>query len=122
MSLLTFLLLWTLSFLPVLAEDLPTVQIKIIKEAKKCDVKAEAGDFLSVHYTGRFDDENGKVFDTSKDRGQLYKFQLGAGQVSFRKDYSRVPNKRVDMNFDPIDPLLLQFIGGSDPLTPHACS
>ena len=85
MSLLTFLLLWTLSFLPVLAEDLPTVQIKIIKEAKKCDVKAEAGDFLSVHYTGRFDDENGKVFDTSKDRGQLYKFQLGAGQVSFRK-------------------------------------
>ena len=104
MSLLTFLLLWTLSFLPVLTEDLPTVQIKIIKEAKKCDVKAEAGDFLSVHYTGRFDDENGKVFDTSKDRGQLYKFQLGAGQVSFRNYYPRVPNKRVDMNFDPIDP------------------
>ena len=114
MSLLTFLLLWTLSFLPVLAEDLPTVQVKIIKEAKKCDVKAEAGDFLSVHYTGRFDDENGKVFDTSKDRGQLYKFQLGAGQVSFRKYYSRVPNKRVDsMNFDPC-----RVWGAATPLTP----
>ena len=77
-------LIWTLScVLPnVLTEDLPTVQIKIIKEGKKCDVKAEAGDFLSVHYTGRFDDENGKIFDTSKKPGgQLYKFQLGAGQV-----------------------------------------
>ena len=76
--------LWTLSCVltPVLTEDLPTVQTKIIKEAKKCDVKAEAGDFLSVHYTGRFDDENGKIFDTSKKPGgQLYKFQLGAGQV-----------------------------------------
>jgi len=42
---------------------------------------AQPGDHLSVHYTGRFDNENGKVFDTSHNSGQLYKFQLGAGQV-----------------------------------------
>ena len=35
--------------------------------------------------------------------------------------YSRVPNKRVDINFDPLDPLILQVIGCSDPLTPHPC-
>jgi hypothetical protein len=41
---------------------------------------------LSVHYTGRFDDENGEIFDTSHKRGQLYKFQLGAGRVR-KKQY-----------------------------------
>ena len=48
-----------------------------------CDTEstAQPGDFLSVHYTGRFDDENGEIFDTSHKRGQLYKFQLGAGRV-----------------------------------------
>ena len=85
-------LVWTLScVLPnVLTEDLPTVQIKIIKEAKKCDKIAEAGDFLSVHYTGRFDDENGELFETSEKTAGLskhvvpkpYKFQLGARKVS----------------------------------------
>ena len=86
MSLLTFVLLWTLSFLPVLKaqEELPDVQVKIIKEAKKCDLKAEVGDHLKVHYTGRFDDENGKIFDSSRDRGNLFSFQLGAGQVSIQ--------------------------------------
>ena len=29
-----------------------------------------------------YDDENGKIFDSSKDRGNLFSFQLGAGQVS----------------------------------------
>ena len=43
---------------------------------------AQDGDHLSVHYTGRFDNENGKIFDTSHNSGQLYKFQLGAGQVN----------------------------------------
>ena len=56
--------------------------VKIIKEAKSCDVKADIGDHLSVHYVGRLDDENGKQFDASRDRGQTFNFQLGAGQVS----------------------------------------
>ena len=56
--------------------------MKTIKAAKKCEVVAEAGDHLSVHYVGRLNDENGKQFDASRDRGQTFNFQLGAGQVS----------------------------------------
>ena len=44
-------------------------------------MKAEEGDYLKIHYVGRFNDENGEIFDSSRDRGQLYQFQLGEGQV-----------------------------------------
>ena len=40
---------------------------------------AKAGDTVSVHYTGWLTD--GTKFDSSVDRGQLFDFSLGAGQV-----------------------------------------
>ena len=40
---------------------------------------AEAGQTVSVHYTGWL--ENGKKFDSSVDRGQPFSFPLGAGRV-----------------------------------------
>jgi FKBP-type peptidyl-prolyl cis-trans isomerase FkpA len=48
--------------------------------------EAAAGQRVSVHYTGWLHDPTaangrGKKFDSSKDRGDPFRFQLGAGQV-----------------------------------------
>ncbi len=44
---------------------------------------AKAGQQVTVHYTGWLyqDGQQGKKFDSSKDRGDPFKFSLGAGQV-----------------------------------------
>ncbi len=41
--------------------------------------EAKVGDTIVVHYTGILPD--GTVFDSSRDRGQPFSFQLGGGQV-----------------------------------------
>lgn len=41
--------------------------------------EAEGGRLVAVHYTGSLPD--GTVFDSSRERGEPFSFQLGAGQV-----------------------------------------
>ena len=56
--------------------------VTVIKRPDKCIRQASRGDILTVHYTGRFNDQHGEVFDTSLKEGwPPYKFQLGAGRV-----------------------------------------
>ena len=56
--------------------------VTALKRPEKCVREATPGDRLTVHYTGRFDDADGEVFDTNLKPGKPpYRFQLGAGRV-----------------------------------------
>jgi FKBP-type peptidyl-prolyl cis-trans isomerase FkpA len=57
----------------------PVTELKIEDVKVGTGATAEAGKTVTVHYTGFLTD--GKKFDSSVDRGQPFKFQLGAGQV-----------------------------------------
>jgi peptidylprolyl isomerase len=53
--------------------------LKYIEVKEGTGESAKAGDVVDVHYTGRLKD--GTKFDSSLDRGQPIRFQLGAGRV-----------------------------------------
>ena len=53
--------------------------LKYIDTKEGTGDKAQAGDTVEVHYTGKLKD--GTKFDSSVDRGQPFSFRLGAGRV-----------------------------------------
>lgn len=59
------------------ASGLKYIMVEKSKDAKS--LKAEAGKKVSVHYTGMLSD--GKIFDSSRDRGNPIEITLGKGQV-----------------------------------------
>jgi len=68
---------------PDMAEE-ATLQIETTKNGY--GRAAEAGDLVTVHYTGWLyddaaDDNRGEKFDSSVDRGDKFQFPLGAGRV-----------------------------------------
>ena len=57
-----------------------TVEITQQPGASECEQKTEAGNSLSMHYTGTLA-ETGTKFDSSRDRNQPFSFVLGQHQV-----------------------------------------
>ncbi len=55
------------------------MELKIEELRAGTGAEAKAGQQVEVHYTGWLTD--GKKFDSSVDRGQPFRFKLGAGQV-----------------------------------------
>lgn len=59
------------------------IKYEIINEAAADAKKPEAGQMVTVHYTGWLNDNDqpGAKFDSSVDRGQAFQFNVGVGMV-----------------------------------------
>ncbi|ESP00762.1 hypothetical protein LOTGIDRAFT_238515 [Lottia gigantea] len=55
------------------------LKIEVVEKPENCERKSKKLDNLQMQYTGTLED--GKKFDSSKDHGQPFSFQLGVGQV-----------------------------------------
>jgi len=53
--------------------------VETLFKPDSCEKEAASGNILTMHYTGTL--LNGKKFDSSLDRSEPFKFQIGVGQV-----------------------------------------
>lgn len=64
------------------------LKVDVYEGPTECDAasRIEKGNYLAMHYTGKIDESSetgtkGKVFDSSRNRGQTFDFQIGQGRV-----------------------------------------
>ena len=55
------------------------LKIEFVEKPTECELGVKKGQQLSMHYTGTLED--GTKFDSSRDRNDPFKFQIGIGQV-----------------------------------------
>ena len=80
MNSLSFLLCLAVSFVLAEAEMKPSgLAVEYLDVPEACEKKAMIGQQLTTHYTGTLED--GTKLDSSLDRNEPFKFQIGIGQV-----------------------------------------
>ena len=91
----------------------------MIKDVKKGHgPKAKAGQIVSVQYSGVLY-SSGEPFDNSYDRGELFTFPLGGGQVIPGWDQGLVGMKKGGRRVLTIPPDLAYGPNGSGPIGPN---
>ena len=75
-----FFLAFNAMYSVVLAKAVDGLKVEVTTPVHYCAGRARDGDFLSIHYTGRFA-SNGKIFDSSRQKMRPYTFTLGRGEV-----------------------------------------
>ncbi|XP_066350948.1 70 kDa peptidyl-prolyl isomerase [Miscanthus floridulus] len=88
---------------------------KLVKEGEGWETP-EVGDEVEVHYTGTLLD--GTKFDSSRDRGDPFKFKLGQGQVIKGWDQGIKTMKKGENAVFTIPPELAYGASGSPPTIP----
>jgi len=90
------------------------VQIEEIRQGTGAE--ARSGNKVTVHYVGTL--TNGKKFDSSRDRGKGFEFELGAGEVIAGWDQGVAGMKVGQVRKLTISPDLAYGAGGFPPVIP----
>ncbi|KUF88124.1 hypothetical protein AM588_10001773 [Phytophthora nicotianae] len=96
---------------------------EVIKEGDNVTFPVR-GDTMVMHYTGKLA-KDGKVFDSSRDRGQPFQFQIGVGQVIRGWDEGVMRMSKgmtATLNIPSAKGYGKAGAGGVIPLTPTWCS